>query len=1152
MSFNIDLSVWLPLAPVDSNSLESAAIVSRLKLPAAGCIKPVADLPAAAAAAVLGELAKDRCVLAVLADEASARNLHSQLTAQQQPGHLIAGWEMLPYDIASPPRSAVSARSAALACLRAGRAGVYPVSAASLMLPCAPPNGNAAAGETFFEVGQRVEMAVLQAQFLAAGCIAVERVRGPGEFAAYGGQIDVYPAGSRAPCRLVLDEDRIEQIRTFDPVSQRSRKRIERFDLLAARDYPLDDEAIGAFRRGWREHIPPGCQERIYEQISAGCEAEGVEFLLPLFFGDRYSAIDYLRPSDVIWQGKGVGAALAEFAALVEERYDEARQIGRAALPPARVFADRTHFEQAAASRPFFQHDQDGDDCGYERLPDVAIKASRRHPYAQLASWLENFSGRVVFAMPDPIRRSQLVDALAGLGRKVIDIDLPAAATGDGIYICPRPLVGGFVDRNSALALVTESELYGWHTDGAAAAASAAAALEEFGELAAGDLVVVAEHGVGRFLGLTTLVDGNRSQEFIAIEYAKQAKLYVAVANCHEVTRYRQQDPDEQVKLDSLGGARWKRVRRRAFTAARDSAVALLEIYSRRAKAGGRPPIAIDERAYAQFCAGFPHPDTACQMRISAEVLADLQARLPMDRLLCGDVGFGKTEIALRAAWAAWHAGRQVVLLAPTTLLAEQHMRTFAGRFAGLGTRLLLVAGSVSAAGRAEALEKLASGKPAIAIGTHALLASKVSIPQLGLAIIDEENRFGVRHKERVKQLRSRVDVLAMSATPIPRSLSMALEGLRDLSLMATPPAGRSAVRTFLADDEDRIVREALARELARAGQVFYLHHRVDTIAAAAERVRALAPGARVAVVHAQLAGERMEAIMRDFYAGRVDVLVCSIVIGSGIDVGNANTILVPHAERYGLAQLHQLRGRVGRAGRQAYAYFLASLVSLKPPARQRLDTIVETAQLGGGHLIAMRDLEIRGAGELLGEAQSGAVADVGIEAFRNMVQRASRLARGEAIPEATVVDLGGGACLPQLYCPSPVERLRIYSRFAGATSIAQIEQLRELLLDRFGRLPAAARLLVRAHRLRIEAGQLGIASIRPAADGMKVMFAAQPPAEQLIELARTSSDIRLRPDNSVLVCCSADAPDAAAAACSQFIEQLTNCRARPAASAAA
>ena len=481
-------------------------------------------------------------------------------------------------------------------------------------------------------------------------------------------------------------------------------------------------------------------------------------------------------------------------------------------------------------------------------------------------------------------------------------------------------------------------------------------------------------------------------------------------------------------------------------------------------------------------------------------------------------------------------------MLAPTALLAEQHFRSFSSRFAGSGAELLLVSGRSAAARRAEALARLASGEPAIAIGTHALLAAKVSIPKLGLAIIDEENRFGVRHKERVKQLRSRVDVLAMSATPIPRSLSMALEGLRDLSLMATPPAGRVAVRTFVAADEDRIVREALARELSRAGQAFYLHHRIDTIAAAAERVRFLAPGARVAVVHARLPADRLAAAMRGFYDGHIDVLVCSIVIQSGIDIANANTILIPQADRYGLAQLHQLRGRVGRSGRQAYAYFLAAPELLREPARRRLQTVSETSRLGGGHMIAMRDLEIRGAGELLGTAQSGAVADVGIEAFRSMVRRASRIGRGQRPIEETVVDLAGAACLPDGYCPSPVERMRIYSRFAAASDCREVESLRQLLVDRFGRLPLAARLLVRAHSLRISAGRLGISAIRPVAGGMKFVFAPNPPAaDGLVDLARRRSDLQLRPDSSVIVSCESGDAALAAATCSQFLEDLAS-----------
>ena len=479
--------------------------MSRLKLPAAGQVKPVSDLPAAAAAAVLGGLAAGRCVLAVLADEASARRLHRQAGILGQPSWLIAGWEMLPYDVASPPRSAVCARSAALSCLRQGQPGLYAVSAASLMLPAPPPAGFQIGGISL-AVGQRADMAELQERFLAAGCVAVERVRTAGEFAVCGGQIDVYPAGSSRPCRLVFEDDCIGQIRFFDPATQRSSARVDSFDLLAARDYALDESSIRSFRRAWRESIDPAADERIYEDISAGREAEGVEFLLPLFFGGRYSALDYLRPVDAIWIGRGVDKALEEFAQLVDERHDEARRAGRPALAPERVFAGRSHLEAACAAHPAFRHDPRGDDCGYEALPDIAIRAARRRPHARLARWLEGFSGAVVLAVHDFTRRAEIDAALDTIGRKATPIDSPAAAAGkSGLYICDQPLAGGFVDRRAGLALVTETELYSWQHDQPSPAAAAAAALEELMELSPGDLVVTPQHGVGRFLGLRTL-----------------------------------------------------------------------------------------------------------------------------------------------------------------------------------------------------------------------------------------------------------------------------------------------------------------------------------------------------------------------------------------------------------------------------------------------------------------------------------------------------------------------------------------------------------------------------------------------------------------------------------------------------------------------
>ena len=1095
-----------------------------IKLGPAGRPQRITGLAGCAEALALAQQARRRRIITLARDAAAAVRLVEQLRAVMDPDlvHHLVGWEVLPYDATSPPRAVATTRISTLALLRQGGKGVYVSAATDALLPCIPPR--ILAGEAFqLAVGEELDVKRLIADLSSAGCAAVDRVRTAGEFAIYGGQLDLYPGGATQPYRIVLDLNHIDQIRTFDPATQMSTGRCERVNIVPTREYSLDDESIVAFRQRWRERFPTDGADEIYTAISRGKEAEGAEFFLPLFHGKHTSLFDYLGHNDVIWLHHDLRDNLASFAQMVADRYHQACAIGHPALKPAEVFLDQEGLFTRLARHAVIEICPPGTpratDLGAVELPPLGVNRGGTRPYARLAAWLADQRGRVVFNWSGQARKEQVLAALAEVGAQS---EPTAEIVGRqyGTFIHETPLTGGFTCADANLTVVTEAELHDYVPAPRMTRSIATAALAGLDDLAPGDLVVHQQHGIARYHGLMMIDNAGFEEEFIHLEFANDVKLYVAVAHCHLVARYRKPESDEEVTLHTLGGKRWKRMQARAQQAARDTAAHLLDIYARRSATGKRPPTRLDEEAYASFCASFAHAETADQAKVSAEVVADLCSTLPMDRLVCGDVGFGKTEVALRAAWVAWRAGRQVAVIAPTTLLADQLHRSFVERFAGTGAQLYELSTLRSKVECDAVIAELAQGKPSIVIGTHSLLGDKVRIPKLGLVVIDEEHRFGVRQKERIRDMRAKVDILAMSATPIPRTLSMAYEGLRDMSFIATPPPDRLAVRTFVTVDGDTTVREALAREIARGGQVFYVHHRVQTIDVAIERVCDLVPEANVAVAHGQMPHARLEAVMRRFYRGEVDVLVCTTIIESGLDVGNANTIIMPRADMFGLAQLHQLRGRVGRTARQGYAYFLLpSAVAKKSKANARLLTLAEATHLGSGYQIAVRDLEIRGAGEILGEAQSGAVVDVGIETFKRMLTAAKRVQDTGTTLADCEVNFGGHARLPTNYCANAVERMRTYRTCAAAADSAKLAELRDQLADRFGPLPAPVRLLLDSHHLRLRAAALGITRIQAFQNGLKVHFLPESPcATALIELVQERTDCRLAPDYSLRI----------------------------------
>ncbi|MFN9123574.1 MAG: transcription-repair coupling factor, partial [bacterium] len=755
----------------------------------------------------------------------------------------------------------------------------------------------------------------------------------------------------------------------------------------------------------------------------------------------------------------------------------------------------------------------------------VVLDRKAQDPLHALRAFVASFPGRVLLLADSPGRRETIAQLLH-------DHALPCADSGDwaGFLTADAPLAlgvaplhGGFVLADPRLAVITETELYAasprrLRGRGRERASNVEAMIRDLAELRAGDPVVHVEHGIGRYRGLQLLDVGAGPAEFLHLEYANAATLYVPVAQLHLIGRYSGADP-EAAPLHTLGSGDWDKARKKAAKQVRDTAAELLNLYALRAARKGHA-FKYKPSDYEAFAEGFGFEETPDQQAAIDAVLKDMGAGFPMDRLVCGDVGFGKTEVALRAAFAAVAGGKQVAVLCPTTLLAEQHFLTFRNRFAQWPVRIVELSRFRSPAEVKDALAGLAAGTIDIAIGTHKLLAGDVKFDRLGLVIIDEEHRLGVRQKERLKGLRAEVDVLTLTATPIPRTLALSMEGIREFSVIATAPQRRLAIKTFVRPETGSLIREACLRELKRGGQIYFLHNEVETIDNRRARLAELVPEARIEIAHGQMPERELERVMRDFYQQRFNLLLCTTIIETGIDVPTANTIVIHRADKFGLAQLHQLRGRVGRSHHQAYAYLLThDEAPVSADARKRLDAIQMMEELGSGFYLAMHDLEIRGAGEVLGDSQSGEMQEIGFGMYTEMLSSAVRSLRAGKEPDldaplaiTTEINLHATAVLPENYCADVHERLVLYKRLANCESLDDLDALSEELVDRFGLLPEAARTLVDTHRLRILSKPLGVMRIDAGANAVQIQFVPNPPVDpqRVIALVRSRPGHRL------------------------------------------
>jgi transcription-repair coupling factor (superfamily II helicase) len=1023
-------------------------------------------------------------------------------------------WEVLPYDLFSPLPDITSDRLRALYELPAARSGCLIVAADTVMQRL-PPRAYVQARAFELTVGQTLGLEPFRARLVEAGYVSVSHVTSPGEFAVRGSLLDVFPMGSAQPLRIDLFDEDIEAIRRFDPDTQRSLDSLQQVRLLPAREVPLDTDAVREFRRRFRTRFEGDpMRTTIYRGVSEGLAPPGIEFYLPLFFETTDTLFDYLPENAVLVHDAGLHGALTRDWQSIETRYEDRRHdIERPVLAPAELFIEPGELEQALArfnsiELNAFKADLESAEASAEahNFPTAVphplrIDIRADQPFAPFESFLRDFNGRVLIGADSAGRREILQEMLRAQKKNVVTVaDWQAFIAGDAsLALTVAPDVEGLTLTDPHIALLSETQLFGERArqerKRKRAKLDPEAILRDLQDLNPGAPVVHEEYGVGRYVGLQPMEVAGQKGEFLVLEYLGGDRVYVPVNALHLVTRYTGAAP-ESAPLHKLGTDQWAKARKRAAAQVRDVAAELLDLYARRrARKGVQLPV--QEMEYQSFANAFPFEETEDQQEAIGKVLEDLQGERPMDRIVCGDVGFGKTEVAMRAAFAAVQAGKQVAVLVPTTLLAQQHLTNFRDRFADWPVRIEGLSRFGTSKESQATIEGLDRGTVDIVIATHRLLHAHPRFKDLGLIIVDEEHRFGVRDKERLQALRAEVHVLTLTATPIPRTLNMALGGLRDLSLITTPPAERLAIKTFVIEWNGPTLREAALRELRRGGQIYFVHNEVKTIEKMAADIQALVPEAHVRFGHGQMRERDLEQLMVDFYHRRFNLLVCTTIIESGIDVPTANTIIINRADKFGLAQLHQLRGRVGRSHHRAYAYLIAPpRAALSGDAAKRLEAIESMEELGAGFVLATHDLEIRGAGELLGESQSGQMTEIGLAMYLDMLEQAVKAlkegrepALDQPLAAETEVELRLPAFIPDTYIGDVHVRLSLYKHIAAAKDEAALDDLSAEMIDRFGDLPPETQNLLRIARLKLAARALGIRRMDLSPQGGYLLF---------------------------------------------------------------
>lgn len=1093
--------------------------LSKLK---AGDKRWIGQLQGSAAALLFKEISKQHQQLFILVARNSQHlaQLESELEFYGLKPTIFPDWEILPYDRLSPHQDIVSERLAILSNMP--QQGVLLVSASTLAQRVAPTSW--VLGEHFdIQVGQKFDIEKQKLRLIQAGYHLVDTVYDHGEFAVRGSIMDIFASGQNSPIRIDLFDDEIESLKFFDPETQRTTQNLEKFSVLPAKEFPLK-EARSLFRDRYAESFPTANPKKnpIYQDVLEGIASPGIEFYLPLFFDKslmhgQSTLMAYLPQNGIVITDNGLEDGISSFWKEVLRRYEDRRHnVDHPILPPEELFLSPNvvleqlnKFARVIASTEAVEERAGAINLDTETPPRLAVDPKQEKPFAAVKQYLDAVNHPVLLVAESAGRRETLKDALRPFLGDIPSVESFAdfQQSLQAIAITSAALDRGLVVRG-LLSVISENQLYE-HRVVQRRRKRQQEVSEEFlikslTELSIGAPVVHIDYGVGRYAGLITLSIDDQEHEFLQLDYADAAKVYVPVTNLHLISRYSGGDPD-LAPLHKLGTDAWNKAKRKALEQIHDVAAELLHIQARRQS---KPGISfeLDQSLYMQFASGFAYEETLDQANAIEATLHDMQLAKPMDRLVCGDVGFGKTEVAMRAAFLAVQNNKQVAVLVPTTLLAQQHYESFKDRFADWPIRIEVLSRFGSSKTHLKIIEDLAEGKVDIVVGTHKILQENVQFKNLGLMIVDEEHRFGVRDKERIKAMRADVDMLTLTATPIPRTLNMAFSGMRDLSIIATPPARRLAVKTFVQEHTSESVKEAILRELLRGGQVYFLHNEVETIERAAESIRELVPEARVAVAHGQMRERELEQVMQQFYHKEYNVLVCSTIIETGIDVPNANTILIERADKLGLAQLHQLRGRVGRSHHQAYAYLLVpSIKGLKGDAEKRLDAIQRAATLGAGFMLATEDLEIRGAGELLGEQQSGSMQAIGYSLYMEMLEKATKAIQKGKTPNfdaplslTAEINLHMPALIPDDYLGDVHQRLLFYKRISNTDQQEKLDNIRMELIDRFGIPPQPVKQLFAVHQLRLKAEHLGITKIDINTNGGYIEFSQDTPVQAM------------------------------------------------------
>ncbi len=1030
----------------------------------------------------------------------------------------LPDWETLAYDQFSPHQDIISERLATLYHLPRLKQGILIVPLSTLMHRLMPVE-YITDNTLLLDKGMTLDIAQFRRDLEQRGYRCVANVYEHGEFAVRGSIIDLFPMGSLLPYRIDLFDDEIDSIKTFDIETQRSIKTIDSINMMPAREYPLDKSSIDFFREQYRNTLTGELTESvIYNEIGQGISPAGIEYYLPLFYPQSTTLFDFLPTQSLIVNFSDLGLVTEQFISDTEQRYEQYRHnISRPILTPAALFLRNDELFTCLKKYPRiicqnFEYQQKSGVYNFqsEKPPSLTIATQTATKIDSAFELLlkhikstKKNQQRILFCAETAGRRETLLELFKPY--KIYPTKFNSwqdfQDSEQTMGICVAPINEGLL--LAGISLISEAQLYGQQVMQRRRRKNKSHdndnIINTLAELKVGAPVVHEDNGVGRYLGLQTITLGAETTEFLALEYAGGDKLYVPVATLHLISRYTGSNPDH-APLHKLGSGQWEKAKRKAKEKIRDVAAELLEIYAQREAQQGFV-YHFDEQQYQAFASGFPFEETPDQQQAIENVIEDMSGPKPMDRLVCGDVGFGKTEVAMRAAFLAISGGKQVAILVPTTLLSQQHTENFQNRFAEWPIKIAGLSRFQNKKEQELILQGVANGTVDIVIGTHKLLQDSIKYKQLGLVIIDEEHRFGVRQKERFKQLRSKVDILTLTATPIPRTLNMSLSGIRDFSIIATPPARRLSIKTFVQQWNNDTIKEACQREIMRGGQIFVLHNNVQTIAKKARELANLIPEARVDMAHGQMREHELEQIMGDFYHQRFNILVCTTIIETGIDIPTANTIIIERADRFGLAQLYQLRGRVGRSHHKAYAYLtIPEKKSMTADAIKRLEAIEAIEDLGAGFTLATHDLEIRGSGELLGEDQSGQIHEIGFSLYTELLERAVKSLKEGKDPQfdsathyGTEIEMHIPALIPDDYLPDIHTRLVMYKRIANAQDEVSLKDIQVEMIDRFGLLTEQIKNLFAITSLKLKATPLDIISIDHSDSGGKVIFSEQP-----------------------------------------------------------